>query len=422
MIPAGTSRRAGAFLLALALAAAPLVADAQESYRQGLEAYEAGDFPEAARWLTRAIAEDPEASGLLSGTLLRRYTPHYYLGLSLAEMGRCREAIRALDESERQGRVRDRELSTLRSTREACHRIVERVETAAANASEVADGAAAFLYELARLEATPVLGSVWDDGSPSFAYRQEEAAGLLTEARNRIQRGMEALEPATIRQGAELAEQAQERLESLTADATARRDELLPRVRSRLAGLDELARQAGREVRFVRSRFAPLPESLAEVVEVTEASIGGAGRADESTSLALLDQVEGELRSSLRSLRSAVQAPPDEMMEAAAALFAGEYEEVSELLAGRSYREPRANQQSCLLLAAARHGALRVEGRSDPELMAAVRETVAACPSVPSRRELPAKYFSPDFRRIWASLVGEAREEHSEEETPDASE
>lgn len=397
-------KRPALVALMLLVASSALLADARESYRQGLEAYERQDYQEAARLFTRAIAEDPEASGLLSGALLRRYTPHLYLGLSLAQLGLCREAVRALDESERQGKVRDRELESLRSARNRCQRLVEDVEAAAGTAAEISDGAAAVAYELARLETLPVLRSVWRSGNPSFAERKEEAAALLTEARNRIEAGQQALDRNLIEEGASLARQATERYESLTADAEAARDRLQSRVRARLEELGGLADQTEQEARFVRSRFGPLPREIAEVVEVTEASIEVARRADEGTSLALIDQLENELRASLRRLRGAVQAPPEELMDAAAALFRGDYARVEELLSERQYRDGRAAEQACLLLAAARYGSLRAEGATDEDQASGVREVLDRCATPPSRVELPARYFAPELRALWSSL------------------
>ena len=394
----------GVALAILLTGTLPLLADAREIYGQGLEAWEAGVYEEAARLFTRAVAEDPEATGLLGGAFLRRYTPHFYLGLSLAELGRCREAERALDESERQGKIKDRDLELLREARRECRRKIAATEQATEEARKVADDAAAVAFEVARLADTPVLQSVWEEGEPSLARRQEEATRLLAEARSAIQRGEESLDPDLVAQGERLAREAREKLQSLLDDARTRRDDLLPRVRERLAELRELADKTEREARFVKSRFSPLPKALAEIVEVTEASIALARDADEGTSLDLIDQVEKELRLALRRLRGAVQAPPELLREAAESFLGGDYRRSLELLEEMEPEDSRTREQVCLLRAGARFGLARIQ--EDPEIDAeeAVRRTVASCPSVPEL-ELPASYFSPEFQAIWSRAV-----------------
>lgn len=400
-------------LVMLLAGAVPSLGDAREIYGQALEAYEAGNHAEAARLFTRAVAEDPEAKGLLGGAFLKRYTPHFYLGLSLAELGRCREAARALDESERQGKIKDRDLQLLQEARRECRRQIGIAAQAADDARRVADDAAAIAFEVAQIADSPVLEPVWEDGSPSLARRQEEATGLLAEARDSIQKGEQSLDPELVARGERLADRAREQLRSLLRDARERRDELLPRVRARLAELEELADRTEREARFVRSRFAPLPKALAEILEVTEASIAVARDADEGTSLDLIDQVERELRNSLQRLRDAVQAPPELLVQAAESLLGGDYRRTLELLEELEAEDSRVADQACLLGAGARFGLSRIqeEPEADPERV--VDRALATCPRAPEI-EPPERYFSPEFRADWDRALEKAEAEVDE--------
>src|SRR6185436_1101306 len=99
------------WLLALAMLLAPaLRADYRDAYKRGLDAFEGKRWEEAARLLRQAIAEHPDAGAGILG--MRRYTPHYFLGVALVEQGDCRGAVDAFDTAEKQGKEHTSELQS----------------------------------------------------------------------------------------------------------------------------------------------------------------------------------------------------------------------------------------------------------------------------------------------------------------------
>ena len=113
--------------LVLACLAMPAAADYRTSYKKAISAIDEGDWNEAARWLERAIDEQPEAGGpriLMYGSRWVNYTPYHYLARAYVRAGREAEVCDLIETSIRQGKVQGdaaRKLASLHAdTRSIC--------------------------------------------------------------------------------------------------------------------------------------------------------------------------------------------------------------------------------------------------------------------------------------------------------------
>jgi hypothetical protein len=91
------------FLLLLALSAH---AQAPSTFKDGVLAFEKGEWAKAEKFMRETIATNPrESEGTVSiaGSWYETYVPHYFLARALAKQGKCGEALQAFAESERQG-------------------------------------------------------------------------------------------------------------------------------------------------------------------------------------------------------------------------------------------------------------------------------------------------------------------------------
>jgi tetratricopeptide (TPR) repeat protein len=93
-------------LLALSLVAASAAAQAPPTFREGVIAFEKGEWAKAETAMRSALAVNPtESEGTVSiaGAWFETYVPHYFLARALAKQGKCKEALKEFEESERQG-------------------------------------------------------------------------------------------------------------------------------------------------------------------------------------------------------------------------------------------------------------------------------------------------------------------------------
>lgn len=100
-------------ILVLALLAGALPApagDYRRSYLDGIKALERGQWAEAVRLLSAAVAERPQeqARARLVGAIPEPYLPHHYLGVAYLNQQQCEQALSHWEISERQGAVRSR--------------------------------------------------------------------------------------------------------------------------------------------------------------------------------------------------------------------------------------------------------------------------------------------------------------------------
>lgn len=90
----------------LLLLAMSLDAQAPTSFREGVLAFEKKEWKNAERLMRETIAVNPkESPGTVSiaGSWFETYVPHYFLARALARQGKCAEALKEFEESERQG-------------------------------------------------------------------------------------------------------------------------------------------------------------------------------------------------------------------------------------------------------------------------------------------------------------------------------
>jgi tetratricopeptide (TPR) repeat protein len=96
-------------LLALLLFTATLNAQAPPSFAKGVLAFEKKEWAAAEKLMREAVAGNPnEVDGTvrIEGQWFETYVPHYFLARALAKQGKCAEALKHFEESERQGVTR----------------------------------------------------------------------------------------------------------------------------------------------------------------------------------------------------------------------------------------------------------------------------------------------------------------------------
>lgn len=94
------------FFLALSLLATSAGAQAPPTFREGVIAFEKGEWAKAETAMRAALTVNPkETEGTVSiaGAWFETYVPHYFLARALAKQGKCKEALKEFEESERQG-------------------------------------------------------------------------------------------------------------------------------------------------------------------------------------------------------------------------------------------------------------------------------------------------------------------------------
>ena len=92
-------------ILAFGLAAG-LDAQAPPSFAKGVLAFEKKEWANAEKLMREAVAGNPnEVNGTVrvEGQWFETYVPHYFLARALAKQGKCAEALKHFEESERQG-------------------------------------------------------------------------------------------------------------------------------------------------------------------------------------------------------------------------------------------------------------------------------------------------------------------------------
>ena len=92
-----------ALVLLLAMSAH---AQAPSTFKDGVLAFEKGEWAKAEKLMRETIAVNPrESEGTVSiaGSWFETYVPHYFLARALAKQGKCGDALQAFAETERQG-------------------------------------------------------------------------------------------------------------------------------------------------------------------------------------------------------------------------------------------------------------------------------------------------------------------------------
>jgi hypothetical protein len=401
--PVAARRGAAVLVFALVLAASPAGGDYRDAYKAGLDAIEARQWAEAARQMRLAIAERPDAAAGVLG--LRRYTPHFHLGVALAESGDCRGSVEAFDAAERQGKLAREETQELERRRQGCRQRIARVAEAVTQAQREVDAAAAAAVEVARVESSPVMRGVWTQGSPSFEGRQQPAMGKLAAARGALANADRELDADGAARAGGLAQEARRELELLARDAGQRRDELAAQVDRERSEMAKAAATARRELDFVTRSLAPLPPDVARRATELDGALDAVVAAGADTPLADLQALQDRLRKASRDLRSAVRPPPDDLQQAARSYFSGDYASALAVLGQRQFTEPRAAAHACLLRAAALHGAHLVTAAAGADPAA---EELRHCLRMPVKAKLAPNVFPPTFLALYDTVVAEA--------------
>lgn len=381
-----------------------------EAYKGGVEAVEAEDWPRAERLMRSAVAgRAEEADRLLRHLHLRPYVPHFYLGLALAEQGKCEEALSAFAESERQGVIGTLagEVAVLRDHQARCR---EALAAAAAGREErraVADlvaQAEAAAEAVAALASDPALAPGWERGEPSLAARLAEARETIDQARRRMA-------GADLAAATDLARGALGQLAAIRRETELRRSAAAEARETTAARIETVAASGRRLLADTRELAQGAPELARRRSAVAE-TLDRAGDLDPDLPLPDLQELAALLERRTAALRAAAAPPPQELLAAADAWLRGEPETVLELLAGADtadgpYRDPRARAHALLLRAAAAftlHEAGPDAGGSEGTLLAAARQDAATSRQLdPALTPLPSA-FSPRFRTLWSTL------------------
>ncbi|MCP4656958.1 MAG: hypothetical protein GY856_16225 [bacterium] len=390
--------------------------DAKESYRSGLDAVEAGRWEEAVRHLRQAIAERGEEKGTF-----RRYLPHYYLGVALAEQGDCRAAIEAWAESESQGQVwkAKEEGAELRRRKKDCEEQLaqQQLQAAKTDAEQAIARARKASSIVERLRDSPELTPTWPEGNPSLQGRWQAADRRLRDALQRVRDGAAQADASLFREAKAIAIQATREFDAVASDARARLNEFSEATTSAIVELEHAERVARRLLGEL-TELAPYPEQLGRRVAAVESDLEavtsnkGLARPEE------LAELKETLLVSLTRLQSAAKGPPRVLTDAAEAYLRGEFEGVVEILAERNFNDSRAAGHTCLLRAASRHALWMLGGEQDAELAEQAAADVAACNQLQPPPEIPPRFFSPRFVRFYQEKVQALAEAPPEDSEP----
>ncbi len=410
------SRIAWLGLAAALVVAGVAAAAARDSYRTGVDAVEAGRWEEAVHHLRLAIAERSDERGTF-----RRYLPHYYLGVALAEQGNCEAALEAWAESERQGQVwkANEEAAELRRRKKDCEAQIaqQQLQAARTDAEQAIARARKASSIVEDLRDSPELAPIWAEGSRSLQDRWQAADGRLRDALQRVSDGEARADAAFFREAKAIAIQATQDFDAVASDARARLNELSEATTHAIVELEH-AEQVARRLLGELTELEPYPVGLGRRVAAVERDLEavtsnkGVARPEE---LAALKEA---LLVSLQSLQSAAARPPRVLTDAAEAYLRGEFEGVVEILGERTFNAARAAGHACLLRAASRHALWMLGGEQDAELAAAAAADVAACNQLKPPPEIPPRFFSPRFVGFYDETVRALAEAPPEDSEP----
>lgn len=361
----------------------------RDHYREGREAFDAGRWEAVVSSMRLALKERANERGRVLGMPFGRYVPRYYLGVALAELGRCSSALRVIREAEEDGAVtKIPELfSDLEARKKACSgRLRSLQQELRRGRSEVADVRSLVESAMEKAE-NPILGTVEVQEGLERASEQLDAAeaGLKAAAR--------AESPAAARRASDPALSVRSEVEDLLevmAGREAAAREFAEQKRERVA---ELARQ-GRILVERAHQLEPLPAPLTDRVARLEHSLQRAAEDDaETDGVSTLEALERSLGRQVADLREALRPPPKAITAAAEAYLAGQYERAVSLLDEIPRGEGRAAAHACLLRLAS--WVTLAERTRREDLLERAAGEVDACPDLEEHADLPPGLFSP---------------------------
>ncbi|HRC86202.1 MAG TPA: hypothetical protein PK413_11380 [Thermoanaerobaculia bacterium] len=406
---AGQSKRtAGLAVLLVALLFAPAArADFLDSYKKGLEAVQKSDWPTAARLMKEAIAGRAEEDDRLTKRLyLKRYLPHFYLGLALAEQGQCEQALTEWAESERQAVVKQfDEYGRLRNGRNRCS---DQLNAAAAEldrslaAARDKVNAAADAKRKSELALTGLAGLVAAADLSQLADRARGAQDLLDQADQQLNVARTQKRPESAASAGALGDQARSQFESLSTEAERLAQAARTAREETQAGLSVVLADAEKRLAAVRGPD-PLPPPLARRKSDVQRLIRDGKKLLSGGSAQAVTDLKKRLLDALGQLEAAATPPPTELVSAVQALVTGQYDQVISLLDRPGFASRRITAHAYLLKAAARYQLYLRGGSRDNGLLEAARSDVRSCRGADdSVRPVPA-FFSPRFLEFWES-------------------
>lgn len=356
-----SGRNPWALVISMAVAGAlsfatPGAADWRESYKQGVENIEAGNWSVAERFLREAIRENPESRTNILPR--RRYFPYYQLGIAMQGQGDCRSAEEAWKVAAQQGKVtRVSELGgDLERRRRACREALEQVDGLAVEIDELLAQANDTLETLGGLSQRPLLAPLWTSSPKGFADRERRVRGQLDGARSGLAAGRQAQDADALAASRSTAEKALADLDRLVADA---RQELGDRNTATAEASDSLEQNERAARSLLRSvkDLEPYPPRLSQRVRELEQLLVDIDRAQDTAQVRQLQDLSQRLDQATRNLRSASIRPPRALRNAVEALLAGDYDTVlSQLEGSEGWRGNRSKGQACVVRSAALYG------------------------------------------------------------------
>ncbi|MEM7351051.1 MAG: hypothetical protein AAF657_09615 [Acidobacteriota bacterium] len=391
-------------LVLLGLVAPIAWADSKEALRLGVEALESSRWADAERFFRAAMAERSQER--VNRLLKINYLPHYYLGIALAEQGRCRSALDAWNESERQGQVRKSRLTgDLDQRIEGCQSHLQQVARAAEEVEDLLETVAASADSLAALGKTSELANQWNQGEPSFAARQGEAQARLSEAKKLLGQGRDKDDLDLLDASKTQARQAMTELESTITAARQSLGDLNAATDAAREQLEQAAESARRVLRSIRD-LAPFPKGLTARVAAVESQLGKITENLPTAGANRLDTLRDELTVSLAALRRAARRPPETLTRAAEAYFNGAYDSVLELTEEVAYaRDSRARSHRCLLRSGARYALWVLGGEQDEPLLELAGEEIRSCLEIDPPLPPNPKFYPPRFVEFHAATL-----------------
>lgn len=401
-------RLAALCLVAITLAPAPAAGQEspRKSYNDALDAMAAEDWQAAARLLRQAITLQPDERRTAMG-LRSPYLPHFQLGVVLAEIGECTEALAAFAESDRQG-IASKLPETVEVAgrfRDRCREQIARLASLGTQASEAVSAARELSAKVSTFARTSILAQIWREGTPSLDERQKEAVARLSRAEELLATTGGATDAiADLESASSLARSAAEALESLRADADAIHSRKLSDLQSKEERLNQIAiaiaktREEAFDLLRKTGYLAPFPRQLESLRNALEERLRDSENDPISESPEHYEEVHGELLAAIEALGKAAEPPPPDLIEGAAAYFRGDYEQTLSVLERAAPRNRRERAHLHLLAAAARFSLYHWQGDEPASLLDQAREDARS-----SRRADPslvplARLFPPEFR------------------------
>ena len=377
--------------VALLAVAAVAWADYKQSYRDGIEAIEKKkDWAAARNAMQQAIAENPTAGGRvkLYGMVFRDYTPHYYLGLALYNLGDCPGALREWQTAANQG-VAD--MSGVQGYRSQCQQSARptpaprptatprpsatptslprtsptpvgpdpAVMLAAIRSAETEIGKAETAEGMVtRLRADRALADAWAKES-ELVHDLDQASRSLEQARAKLRSGKSGQKLADVEEASRLAAQARTTLEAIPQRLDAVRAELEKR-------------PTPTPLRATPTR--PLPTATRPPLPTPTP--------------------RGPTPTPLPASGVEVPAP---LVNAVQAYLGGNYQGTIDLLVDQNFADRRVSAVAYLLRAASRYLLYRAGGSSDEALRQEAEADVRSTKRLDSTVVPDPDSFSPSF-------------------------